>query len=42
LKTACAHLNEYSQARHKLRDYVFENLDGHCARRAAEAIRSLV
>jgi CDP-glycerol glycerophosphotransferase (TagB/SpsB family) len=34
--------NEYSQARHKVRDYVFENLDGHCARRAAEAIRSLV
>ncbi|HEX8237813.1 MAG TPA: CDP-glycerol glycerophosphotransferase family protein [Abditibacteriaceae bacterium] len=29
-------------ARRALRDYVFENLDGHCAKRAAEAIRELV
>lgn len=27
--------------RRKLRDYVFENLDGHCAARAAQAIREL-
>jgi hypothetical protein len=29
-------------ARHALRDYVFENLDGHCATRAAQAIEHLV
>lgn len=28
--------------RRALRDYVFENLDGHCAKRAADAIRRLV
>jgi len=27
--------------RRKLRDYVFENLDGHCAARAAKAIISM-
>lgn len=31
-----------SNARRALRDYVFENLDGHCAQRAAAAIQSLV
>jgi hypothetical protein len=29
-------------ARRALRDYVFENLDGQCAKRAADAIRGLV
>lgn len=33
---------EQGSARRKLRDYVFENLDGHCAARAAQAIRELV
>lgn len=32
---------EHSAARRKMRDYVFENLDGHCAARAAEAIRAV-
>jgi hypothetical protein len=30
-----------NEARRALRDYVFENLDGHCATRAADAIRRL-
>jgi hypothetical protein len=33
---------EYSNARCNLRDYVFEKLDGHCARRAADALRDLM
>jgi hypothetical protein len=32
---------EYTSQRHKLRDFVFENLDGHSAARAAAAIRAL-
>ncbi len=32
---------EQSGARHKLRDYVFENLDGYCAARAAQAIHDI-
>jgi hypothetical protein len=31
-----------SSARLKMRDYVFENLDGHCAQRAANAIQTLI
>lgn len=34
--------DERASIRRQLRDYVFENLDGHCARRAADAIESLV
>jgi len=34
-------LDEQSDVRHKLRDYVFENLDGHCAERAAQAIKAI-
>jgi CDP-glycerol glycerophosphotransferase (TagB/SpsB family) len=33
---------EYSKARCDLRNYVFEKLDGHCARRAADALRDLM
>lgn len=33
---------EHRAARHALRDYVFENLDGRCAARAAAAIARLV
>ena len=32
---------EQHEARQKMRDFVFENLDGHCAARAAEAIRDV-
>jgi len=34
--------DERAPIRRQLRDYVFENLDGHCAQRAADAIESLV
>lgn len=34
--------DERAPIRRHLRDYVFENLDGHCAQRAANAIKSLV
>jgi CDP-glycerol glycerophosphotransferase (TagB/SpsB family) len=34
--------DEHSNARRRMRDFVFENLDGHCAARAAAAIRELV
>jgi CDP-glycerol glycerophosphotransferase (TagB/SpsB family) len=34
--------DEQSSARLKMRDFVFENLNGHCAERAADAIRTLV
>jgi len=33
---------EQGSARQKMRDFVFENLDGHCSARAAQAIRDLV
>jgi CDP-glycerol glycerophosphotransferase (TagB/SpsB family) len=33
--------DEQSSARRKMRDFVFENLDGHCAARAADAIRAI-
>jgi CDP-glycerol glycerophosphotransferase (TagB/SpsB family) len=35
-------LDKHAPVRRQLRDYVFENLDGHCAQRAANAIKSLV
>lgn len=41
LENALANPREYSQARTTLRDYVFENLDGHCAARAAAALQEL-
>jgi CDP-glycerol glycerophosphotransferase (TagB/SpsB family) len=41
IENALRHPCEYSHQRETLRDYVFENLDGHCAQRAADAIRSL-
>lgn len=34
--------NEQGSARLKMRDFVFENLDGHCAARAAQAIHDMV
>ncbi len=34
--------NEQGRARLKMRDFVFENLDGHCAQRAAKAIGELL
>ena len=33
---------EQGSARKTMRDFVFENLDGHCAARAAQAIRDVV
>jgi CDP-glycerol glycerophosphotransferase (TagB/SpsB family) len=41
LECSLAQPREYSTQRQKLRDFVFENLDGHCAARAADAIRAL-
>ncbi len=36
---ALNHTDEYAAARRQMRNYVFENLDGYCAARAAAAIR---
>lgn len=41
IETALGDANTHSAARRALRDYVFENLDGHCAARAAIAIRAI-
>jgi CDP-glycerol glycerophosphotransferase (TagB/SpsB family) len=35
------HPQQQSAARRTMRDFVFENLDGHCAERAAAAIRAI-
>jgi hypothetical protein len=41
IEGALSDASTHSAARRALRDYVFENLDGHCAARAANAIRAL-
>ena len=41
IENALENPREYSRQRTELRDYVFENLDGHCAARAAAALQAL-
>lgn len=42
IEHALSHADEHRAARQKMRGYVFENLDGHCAARAAAAITRIV